>query len=89
MVKLIRYIQDPALFATEEIEESMSGLGTNEKKLIRLVSKFFHHYDPRNDLRAHIKQRYQQKYGKSLDARISGEVSGDLKKLLVAVVNRV
>jgi hypothetical protein len=66
----------------------MAGLGTNEKKLIRLVAKFFHHYDPRNDLRAHIKQRYQQKYGKTLEKRISGEVSGDLKKLLMGIVSR-
>jgi len=60
----------------------MSGIGTNDEKLIRLVVRFRAPYfiEP-------IKEAYKTKYGKTLGKRIKGETSGDYQKLLLACIH--
>jgi len=58
----------------------MKGLGTNEKVVVRIVVT-----RSEKDLGA-IKREFQKLYGKSLESWISGDFSGDAKKILLALV---
>ena len=65
------------------IDESMKGMGTDEKKLSFWIARC---REPA--LMGAIKSAYASLYKKSLESKIKGEVSGDYEKLLVAIVDR-
>nr|CAI5817781.1 unnamed protein product [Callosobruchus analis] len=67
-------------YFAERLHDAMSGLGTNDKTLIRIVVS-------RSEIDlADIKQAFQDKYGKSLESWISGDTSGDYKRVLLAIL---
>ena len=69
----------PVYFA-ERLHHSMKGLGTDDDALIRLVVS-------RSEIDlAEIKQVFLASYGKTLSSWIEADVSGDYRKLLVAIV---
>ncbi|KAL5484154.1 hypothetical protein EMCRGX_G020602 [Ephydatia muelleri] len=69
----------PAYFA-ERLHRSMQGAGTDDDTLIRLVVT-------RSEIDlAEIKQVFLASYGKTLTSWIEADVSGDYRKLLVAIV---
>lgn len=58
----------------------MSGAGTNDRALIRLIVTRCE-VDMED-----IKREFSAKYGKSLESFIKDDTSGDYKKLLIALV---
>ncbi|KAF9258306.1 Annexin [Marasmius fiardii PR-910] len=65
------------------LEASMKGLGTKDKQLVWRIVRF--HWDkPRFEA---IKKAYHKKYKKSLESRVSGETSGDYKKMMLALIS--
>lgn len=72
-----------AHFAAREFEKSMKGIGYDEFKLIRLVSRF-----SKCGLIPRVKIWYEKLYGKSLKERIKGECKGNFLKLILACLDR-
>ena len=80
LVALVEAVSDNPLWVAEMLESSMKGIGTNEKKLTRLVVRY------RGPFMNSIKEAYMRRYGKTLAKRIHGETSGDYRKLLLALI---
>ncbi|KAJ8934552.1 hypothetical protein NQ318_004982 [Aromia moschata] len=58
----------------------MAGIGTDDRTLVRIVAT-------RSEIDLEdIKEAYEAKYGKSLADRIADESSGEIKKVLLALV---
>lgn len=73
-------LNKPGYFA-QKLRQSMEGLGTHDRALIRIVS-----VRCENDMQD-IKNVYQQMFGKPLEADIENDCSGDYKKCLLALVS--
>ncbi|CAF0859870.1 unnamed protein product [Adineta ricciae] len=77
---LIACIRDRPTFFAERIHQAVEGLGTRDSTLIRVIVT-------RSEIDlAQVKQRYQQMYNRSLAQDISGDTSGDYKRLLLSIV---
>lgn len=80
MMAVYDCIQNRAAYFAKELHESMAGMGTRDRALIRLVVS-------RCEIdMGNIKQEYHKMYSKSLDHAIKNDTSGDLKKLLIGMV---
>lgn len=65
LLAIVRSVKDKATFFAKRIHESMKGMGTNDRQLIRLVVT-------RSEVdMGDIKEAYQAKYGQSLSEAIS------------------
>lgn len=65
LLAIVRSVKDKAAFFAKRIHESMKGMGTNDRQLIRLVVT-------RSEVdMGDIKEAYQVKYGQSLSEAIS------------------
>jgi len=72
---------DPIKSDADQLEAAMAGLGTKDEQLVtRLVRA---HWD-RNHFRQ-VKAAYQKFHHRDLATRVSGETSGDYKRLMVAL----
>ncbi|XP_055330875.1 annexin A7-like [Paramacrobiotus metropolitanus] len=69
-------------YFAEELHRSMKGLGTNDKTLIRIIVT-----RSEIDLR-NIMDEFQNLYGQSLDSWISGDTSGDYRKILLLLIGQ-
>jgi len=79
---LLKVFVNPSAYFAERIHESITGLGTNDKKLIRnIVSRC------EIDL-PQIKQCYRRMYGRELVSDVRGDTSGDYKKILSKLIQR-
>lgn len=77
---IVKCVRDKAAFYAEALHDSMSGVGTNDASLIRLLVS-------RAEIDLHlIKNVYQTTYYKSLYYDIDKDTSGDYKKLLLEIV---
>jgi len=77
---LITCIRDRPTFFAERIHKAVSGLGTRDSALIRIIIT-------RSEIDLmQIKQRYQQMYHRSLAQDVGGDTSGDYKRLLLAII---
>lgn len=74
----VRLCLDPFHLIAEHFESTMKGLGTDEKGLSAAVVR----YQP---WLPEIAKSYEGLYRRSLKERIEGEVSGDFRKLLLAL----
>lgn len=74
----MRLCLDPFHFLAEHFESTMKGFGTDEKGLSAAVVR----YQP---WLREISESYEARYKRSLKQRIHGEVSGDYRKLLLAL----
>ncbi|GAA6110657.1 annexin A11a isoform X1 [Tachysurus ichikawai] len=77
MLAVVKCIKDTPVYFAERLHKAMKGLGTKDRTLIRIMvsrSEF--------DM-LDIRQAYLKMYGKSLYTDISGDTSGDYKKLLL------
>jgi annexin A7/11 len=83
LLKTILYAQiSPSEYFASRINDAVRGLGTNEKILSRVIVS-------RNEIDLPImKQYYKQLYGKDMVKDIEDDVSGDYKKLLLALCNK-
>ncbi|CAF3852699.1 unnamed protein product [Rotaria sp. Silwood2] len=77
---LISCIRDRPSYFAECIHKAVSGLGTNDSTLIRVIVT-------RSEIDlAQIKQQYQQIYNRSLAQDVSGDTSGDYKRILLSII---
>ena len=83
LIKTVLYANIcPSEYFARRINEAVKGTGTNEKILNRIIVT-------RNEIDIPIiKQYYKQLFGKDIVKDIESDVSGDYKKLLVALLNR-
>jgi annexin A7/11 len=78
----LRNAADKYMHAAKLLEDSMKGMGTKDHLLVGRVVRY--HWDA--GYLANVKGAYQQKYGRSLASRISGETSGDYRRLMLACI---
>lgn len=80
LVAVLRCALNRSEFFARRIHNSMSGLGTNDRDLIRLVVT-------RSEIDlVDIKEEFQKKYGKPMKSFIKGDTSGDYKHALYALI---
>jgi len=72
-------IENRPKFFADRLNEAISGMGTRDRDLIRLVVT-----RSEVDL-GDIKDEYQRCYGKTLESAIKGDTSGDYKKMLLSL----
>ncbi|KAG5681359.1 hypothetical protein PVAND_010802 [Polypedilum vanderplanki] len=77
---IAKVVKSKVDFFAEKLYESMKGLGTNDKTLIRIIVS-------RSEIDlGDIKEAFEAKYGKSLESWVKGDTSGDYKKCLLALI---
>ncbi|CAF0993983.1 unnamed protein product [Adineta steineri] len=77
---LITCVRDRPSFFAERIHKAVSGLGTKDSTLIRVIVT-------RSEIDlAQIKQRYQQMYNRSLAHDVAGDTSGDYERVLLSIL---
>ncbi|KAL1140627.1 hypothetical protein AAG570_000557 [Ranatra chinensis] len=81
LLSIVRSVKDKAGFFADQLHESMAGMGTKDRALIRILST-------RCEVdMVDIKRSFQAKYGKTLEDFISGDTSGDYKKALISLIS--
>ncbi|KAM9426416.1 annexin A11b isoform 1-T2 [Pholidichthys leucotaenia] len=77
MVAVVKCIKNTPAYFAERLHKAMQGAGTKDRTLIRIMVS-------RSEVdMLDIRQEYVRTYGKSLYTHISGDTSGDYKKLLL------
>ncbi|KAM9816650.1 annexin A11b [Neosynchiropus ocellatus] len=77
MVAVVKCIKNTPAYFAERLHKAMQGAGTKDQTLIRIMVS-------RSEVdMLDIRQEYVKTYGKSLYTHISGDTSGDYKKLLL------
>uniref|UniRef100_A0A8C4ELH2 Annexin n=1 Tax=Dicentrarchus labrax TaxID=13489 RepID=A0A8C4ELH2_DICLA len=77
MLAVVKCIKNTPAYFAERLYKAMKGAGTKDKTLIRIMVS-------RSEVdMLDIRQEYVKNYGKSLYTDISGDTSGDYKKLLL------
>uniref|UniRef100_A0A8C1VPE5 Annexin n=1 Tax=Cyprinus carpio TaxID=7962 RepID=A0A8C1VPE5_CYPCA len=77
MVAVVKCIKNTGAYFAERLHKAMQGVGTKDRTLIRIMVS-------RSEVdMLDIRQEYLRLYGKSLYTAISGDTSGDYKKLLL------
>jgi len=74
---------DPAKHDADMLEATMAGAGTKDVALVRRIVMIHWSRDRMNQ----CKSAYRHFYKRDLADRIKGEISGDLERLLVAIVS--
>ncbi|TMW55403.1 hypothetical protein Poli38472_013294 [Pythium oligandrum] len=82
LLYLVRMVLEPLELLAEHFESTMKGFGTDEDGLSFAIVRYA-------CVLAQIKEAYKKKYGKELRDRIHGEVSGDMRSLLLAVFDHL
>ncbi|XP_036402838.1 annexin A11a isoform X2 [Megalops cyprinoides] len=77
MLAVVKCIKNTPAYFAERLYKAMKGAGTKDRTLIRIMVT-------RSEVdMLDIRQEYMKNYGKSLYTHISGDTSGDYKKLLL------
>ncbi|XP_061665923.1 annexin A11b [Syngnathoides biaculeatus] len=77
MVAVVKCIKNTPAYFAERLHKAMQGAGTKDRTLVRIMVS-------RSEIdMLDIRQAYVRTYGKSLYTHISGDTSGDYKKLLL------
>ncbi|XP_013860554.1 annexin A11a isoform X2 [Austrofundulus limnaeus] len=77
MLAVVKCIKNTPAYFAERLHKAMKGMGTKDRTLIRIMVS-------RSEVDIlDIRQEYLRNYGKSLYTAISGDTSGDYKKLLL------
>lgn len=77
---MIALFTEPIEYDCDSLRSAMSGLGTNEDTLIEIIAS-------RDEARLNqIKKLYKEKYNKDLEHSLEKETSGNLKRLLISLL---
>ncbi len=79
---VVHYITNPSEYFATRIRESVKGLGTNDKKLIRCIISRLEIDMPQ------IKADYTRLFGKDMVNDVRGDTSGDYRRLLIGLLNQ-
>ncbi|KAL7297824.1 hypothetical protein TKK_0008857 [Trichogramma kaykai] len=80
LLAIVKCVKNRAGFFAEQLYKSMKGMGTQDRRLIRLVVT-------RSEIdMGEIKEAFLQQYGQSLESFISDDCSGHYKKCLLALI---
>lgn len=82
LIYQLQHGTDRYMLQARLLEDSMAGLGTKDHQLVNRVVRC--HWNKEN--LANVKGAYQARYKKSLANRISGETSGDYRRLMLACI---
>ena len=77
---VLALFETPIDFDCRELNKAMKGAGTDEDTLIEIIAS------RPNWMLKKIKDRYKELYKKDLESAVSSEVRGDLKRLLVSLL---
>ena len=77
---VLALFETPIDFDVRELNKAMKGAGTDEDTLIEIIAS------RPNWMLKKIKERYKELYKKDLESAVSSEVRGDLKRLLVSLL---
>ncbi|OQV25456.1 Annexin A4 [Hypsibius exemplaris] len=78
---IAKIVNNKNAYFAELLYKAMKGAGTKDKKLVRIVVSRCE-----KDLGS-IKQEFVRMYGKTLESFIASDISGDFKKIILALVN--
>ncbi|XP_051897474.1 annexin A4-like isoform X2 [Pristis pectinata] len=82
MLGLVQYAKNPAAYFANKLYEAMSGAGTDDRGLIRIVIS-------RSEVdMMDIKTEFSKLYGKSLFSYIEDDVGGDYRKILLRLCGK-
>ncbi|KAG3273647.1 annexin A13 isoform X1 [Ictidomys tridecemlineatus] len=73
-------LERPSEYAARQLQKAMKGLGTDEAVLIEILCT-----STNKEIGA-IKEAYQRLFDRSLESDVKGDVSGNLKKILVSLL---
>ena len=79
--KAVLALLEPAIeYDVDQLNNAMKGIGTNEDTLIEIIAS-------RDEARLNqIKKQYKEKYNKDLEHSLEKETSGNLKRLLISLL---
>lgn len=80
-ITLVRCAKNPQLYFARRLNEVMSGLGTDEDALIRIIVG-----RSEIDLET-VKDMYLEKYDVTLKDALDSDCGGDFKRLLIEIVH--
>ncbi|XP_044001541.1 annexin B9-like [Aphidius gifuensis] len=81
LLTIVECVQNSDLYFAEQLNKSMSGIGTEDQKLIFICIT-------RSEVdMGDIKKAFHQKYGKTLEKRISEDTSGHYSKCLIELIS--
>lgn len=80
MLAIVKCAKSRKEYFAECLYESMKGMGTDDKKLIRLIVS-----RSECDL-VEVKTAFEKKYKKTLERFVAEDISGDYKKLMIEIV---
>ncbi|XP_043911702.1 annexin A11 isoform X2 [Protopterus annectens] len=79
MVAVVKCVRNTPAYFAERLNKAMRGAGTKDRTLIRIMVS-------RSEIdMLDIREEYKRMYGKSLYTDISGDTSGDYKKMLLKI----
>ncbi|XP_005101297.1 annexin-B12 isoform X2 [Aplysia californica] len=81
MLTIIRMIRSKHSYFADRLYHSMKGLGTDDRTLIRVIVSRCE-----VDMKQ-IKAEFQKRYGQGLEAFVRDDVSGDYRKLMLALIS--
>ncbi|KAM5141096.1 annexin A11 [Mantella aurantiaca] len=81
LLAVVKCLKNTSAFFAERLYKAMKGAGTKDKTLIRIMVS-------RSEVDLlDIRQEYKRMYGKSLYTDITGDTSGDYRKILLKLCN--
>jgi annexin A7/11 len=82
LLLMVNRAVDPAMTEAELLEAAMAGMGTKDNLLVNRIIR--NHWNAVH--KDQVKRAYAHRYKKDLISRVKGEVSGDYRTLMVAVL---
>jgi len=77
---IVEFVNDKNAFFAHRLHHAMKGVGTDDKKLLRIIIT-----RSEKDLES-IKEAFLKKYGKTLELAVKEDTKGDFEKILVALL---